>query len=240
MLALLSFRLHGADALPVTPTAAAQPSPLSPAAAVLPAQAQALTPVAEVQAVGTSGKASAVSVSSLAKAYGHSGFLYTLSFSNWVVFNASPLAYTPFEIGYAFSNGLRLQSGLDLFYYEGMDTDEKQPLKGTQKYSYEMEDWRTSLLFSMPVSDQFRPLLGLSLNVVSGSRRLSPDVEGGLDINKDASKISAWGYFGAGALVGAEYLLNPDWSVQLTERYDFTFSATASPSVTQLGLTVLF
>jgi hypothetical protein len=171
---------------------------------------------------------------------GHSGFLYVFSLSNWGVFNASPLGYTPFELGYDFGNGLRVQSGMDLFYYEGLDSEEKNPQFGTRRYTYEMSDWRTSLIYRVPMPIRLRPMLGISLNMVGGSRRLAADLQGGKDINANAPKFAAWSYVGLGMMMGLEYMLSRDWSLQLSERYDVTFGSFPSPYVTQLGVAVTF
>ena len=192
------------------------------------------------ESVSPTAKPAPESVTAIAQAWGHSGFLYSFSVSTWSVFNGNPLAYTPVEFGYDFGSGLRVQSGMDLLYYEGNDTDEKHPEAGTRRYSYEMSNWRTSLLYRMPVDTRVRPLLGVSLNAFGGSRRLTPDFQGGKDINADASKFAAWSYIGIGAQLGLEYLLTYDWSLLLSGRYDFTFTAVPSPVVTQLGLAVTF
>jgi hypothetical protein len=173
-------------------------------------------------------------------AFGHSGILYQFSFSQWNVFNGSPLAYTPFEVGYDFGNGLRLQTGYDIFYYTGMDQDPKNQAAGLQEYSYQMSDWRSSAIYRVPLPLRVRPLTGISLDVVGGSRRLSPDFEGGKDINATAPSISAWGFFGTSVLAGLELLLNPDWNINVTGRYTFTFNEQPSPTSLQMGLMVVF
>jgi hypothetical protein len=87
---------------------------------------------------------------------------------------------------------------------------------------------------------RLRPVLGLSLNMVGGSRKLAPVFQGGKDIYADKPKIPAWGYTGLGALFGLEFLLTRDWALHASLRYDFTFSSVASPLVTQLGTMVTF
>jgi hypothetical protein len=184
----------------------------------------------------SAGTASAASVSSMAKAWGHAGVTYALSLSNWALNNASPLAYTPFEMGYDLGNGARLQTGIDLFDYEAVDID-------GNRYSYAMTDWRTSLLYRLPWQyRQFRlrPLVGISVDVVNGSKSLTPYWVLGVDQNANAPKLSAWSYIGLGVQAGLEYLLSADWSLQLSERYESTFNTVASPMVTQLGATITF
>jgi hypothetical protein len=241
--------------LPVPAQAATQmpvatPAPTSAPTAVAtpattPVQTALQTPVATPMqtsmetpmAVSPSVDAEPLAVSKPAKAFGHSGVTYAVAFSNWIVFNGSPLAYTPFEMGYDFGNGFRAQTGIDIFDYEGDDHD---PSGVPGRYSYEMTDWRTSVLYRFPMSIRLRPLVGMTVDAVGGGRTLTPDYEGGIDVNANSPKISAWGYFGCGVQAGLEYLITPDWSVQLSERYDFTFTTVASPIVTELGAMVTF
>ena len=107
-----------------------------------------------------------------------------------------------------------------------------------------MSNWRTSLYYRFPLPIRLRPLAALSLNAFGGSRRLAKvaaNADGsGPDINAGASKFAAWSYIGVGGLLGLEYLLNADWSLQLSGRYDFTFTSVASPVVSQLGVAVTF
>lgn len=194
---------------------------------------------ADVSPTASTGSAAPESVSSIAQAWGHSGFVYAFSASSWSLFNASPLGYTPFEFGYDFG-GLRIQSGIDLVYYEGKDTDEKRREAGLQRYSYEISDWRTSLLYRPDIESRLRPVVGISLNMVGGSRRLTPDFQGGKDINADAKKIPAWSYIGLGGELGLEYLMTADWALHLGARYDLTFNTVPSPVVATLGFAVTF
>ncbi len=70
---------------------------------------------------------------------GQSGVEYVLGATALSVFNGSPSSYTPFEMGWRFANGVHIRSGIDLFYYEGPDTDPKQPDQVAQRYYYEMQ-----------------------------------------------------------------------------------------------------
>jgi hypothetical protein len=178
----------------------------------------------------------------LEPAWGHSGVAYMFSFSQWIVFNAQPLAYTPVEIGWDFGNGARVMTAYDIFYYEGMDTDANNPGTGVQRYSYEMHDWRTSLIYRAPWHTRLRPIVGMSVDLVGGDKRLSPSIDPltGIDANASANAIPAWGYVGLGGLAGIEYLLTQDWSLHLSEHYDFTLNATPPTTQTQLGLMVVF
>jgi hypothetical protein len=103
-----------------------------------------------------------------------------------------------------------------------------------------MSNWRSSLLYRAALPMRLRPVLGASLNMVGGSRKLAPVIQAGKDISADKPKIAAWGYTGLGALFGLEYLLSPDWALHSSLRYDFTFSSVSSPLVIQLGTLVTF
>ncbi len=143
------------------------------------------------------------------------------------------------EAGWAFENGLRLQAGIDLFYYSGMQDDKKNPASGSRLYSYEMTDLRFSALYRPRIPFRVRPLGGITFEVVGGQRRLAPEIVGGRDINATAPKIDAWGFFGCGLEGGAEWLLTRDVSLQLVERYIFTFGGIQAPLVTQASLCVV-
>jgi hypothetical protein len=192
---------------------------------------------ARLGAEGLSPTASAVALSPVAQAASGeaSGLTYSFSFAQWDAFNGQPLSYTPLELGWAFSSGLRLQSGIDLFYYEGQDiSTDTPPVPG--RYSYNMLDWRTSVLYRVPWNFPLRPLLGLTFEAVNGTRRLTPDYVGGVDLNASAPSLSAWGFFGVGGLLGLEWLFSRDLSLQLSARYLATFDLVPSPLVVQTGL----
>jgi hypothetical protein len=183
---------------------------------------------------GTSFPSVGSGVTKVAKTYGHSGVVYMFSLANWVLFNNTALAYTPVELGYDFGNGVRLVTGYDLFYYQGLGT-------GLQQYSYVMSDWRTSVIYRYPMTQRLRPILGMSFDFVGGSQHLAPVIQNDVDINADTSSGPAWGFVGIGAIAGAEWLVNEDWSLQLSEHYIADFgNISYSPTVTQLGVMIVF
>jgi hypothetical protein len=159
-----------------------------------------------------------------------SGFEYCFGATALSVFNASPLALTPFELGWRFANGLHVRTGVDVFYYEGLD-DAKPPDGSLHHYSYEMRDIRTSLLYSVPLPFRLRPMAGLTMELLGGTRKLS-----GLGV-VNPSTMDAWGYLGTGAILGAECRLSEHWYVDLLARYTFSF-ATVGP-MTGLGLNMV-
>jgi hypothetical protein len=186
--------------------------------------------------------AAPASVTEPAEALGHAGVIYMFSFSQWHLHNGRPLGYTPFELGYDFGKGVRVQTGVDIFYYTGPDVEDGHPELGRRDYSYECTDWRTSVAFRMDTGTRLRPLAALSLNLVGGSKRLAPDFSGpaGKDLNANSPKSSAWNYVGLGSELALEYLLSPDWTLHLGCRYDMTFNSVPSPIVPSLGLMVGF
>ena len=157
-----------------------------------------------------------------------SGVEYCLGAAALSVFNGGPLSYTPFELGWRFSNGAHIRSGIDIFYYEGLDTNAKEEAQGVRNYSYDMLDWRTSLLYTIPVPGHLRPLTGLTFDVLSGTRKLAgPGV-----LNPPV--LTAWGFLGAGAVLGGEWRANENWALEAQARYTLSFGAAGS--VTALGL----
>jgi hypothetical protein len=167
-----------------------------------------------------------------------SGFEVGVRLGALSVFNAAPLAYTPLELGYQFKNGLRARTGIQLFYYRGDDTDPKDPSAAIQHYSYEMLDWRLSADYVVPLPLALRPMVGLSLDVVSGSRKLDRDALGNPVVNPPA--IAAWSALAPGGLLGVEWKAGEAWSLELAGRYAYGFSATGSIASGELGWHYLF
>ncbi len=201
-------------------------APVIPVASVTPAS---LTPGAEAddESVAEFGK----------KKTEASGFSLNFGLSRWQVFNGAPLSYTLVEPGWAFGNGLRVQTGLDVFYYEGKQEDKDKKI---QSYSYEMNCWRTSLLYRMPLHFWLRPVVGITAELTGGSRRLSPFIVGGHDANSATPKIDAWSYLGIGATAGLELLFSRDFSFQLLDRYTFVLGDLGAPQVIQGSFSVVF
>lgn len=183
----------------------------------LPAAELGLTPSAEVVAVP----------------WQESGFEYCFGLTSLSVFNGSPLSFTPFELGWRFNNGLHVRTGVDVFYYEGLDTDVKSPLLGVRNYSYEMRNIRASLLYSVPLPGRLRPQAGLTVEMLGGTRKVS-----GLGI-LNSPTLDAWGFIGTGAVLGAEYRLSEHWALEAQGRYTFSFGAAGSVAALGLGLAYL-
>ena len=160
------------------------------------------------------------------------GFEYCLGVTALSLFNASPLSFSPFELGWRFKNGLRLRGGIDLFYYEGLDSDAKLPGQGILNYSYEMRDIRLSLLYFVPIPGRLRPMAGLTLESVGGTRKLT----GSGILNSPT--INAWSFLGAGVVLGGGYQLSEHWAIETQGRYTFSFNAVGS--VTALGLNMAY
>jgi hypothetical protein len=148
------------------------------------------------------------------------------------VFNASPLAYSPLDLGWRFGNGLRARTGVSLFYYEGADSNKALPDQGVQRYSYEMVNWRSSLEYVVPLPLALRPVAGLSVDLISGTRHLV-----GVPL---APRIGAWSVLAPGALLGLDYRGGPHWALGLQARYSHGFSETGSVVAADLGWRYLF
>lgn len=167
-------------------------------------------------------------------AWSESGFELGLRLSAFSVFNAAPLAYSPLELGYRFNNGLRVRTGIQLFYYEGLDKDAKQPDLGTEPYSYEMLDWRSSFEYVVPLPSRLRPIAGLGLDLISGSRhRAVPNLT-------TSQQIGAWSVIAPGALLGAQWRGGEHWAVELCGRYGTGFTETGPLAAAEFGWHYLF
>jgi hypothetical protein len=161
-----------------------------------------------------------------------SGFEYGFGATALTVFNASPLALTPFELGWRFASGLHVREAVDVFYYDGLDSNAKDPDSGILTYSYEMRDLRTSLLYTVPLPGHLRPNAGLTFEMISGTRKLAGT---GL---LNPPTMDAWGTLGMGAVLGGEYRYAEHWSLEVQGRYTFSFGS--SGPVTALGLGLVY
>lgn len=157
-----------------------------------------------------------------------------LGLSSLSVFNGAPLGYVPLDLGWRFGNGLRTRVGLLLFYYEGVDKDKDQPALPAEVYSYEMVDLRASLEYVVPLPFWVRPVAGLSVDVVSGTRhRTDPNAA-------TRPNLGAWSVLAPGALLGLELRGGPGWSLDLLGRYAHGFTETGPFASADLSWHYLF
>jgi hypothetical protein len=236
---MLSGRLCADAAVAVSPGAAVavnSPSPtaLATAAATLVPSATPGVPEKKLKKEKGSAAGSAdgpLAVTDLAP-WNQSGVEFCFGLTAMSVFNGSPLGYTPFEMGWRFSNGFHIRSGIDLFYYDGPDTDSSQPGLGVQDYSYEMMDWRTSLLYTVHVPGHLRPIVGLTVDFLRGDRKLGDPSLG------DTPQLPAWGFLGTGGVVGGEWRIDQNWGLELLARSTLSYQSLGA--VSGLGLNAAY
>jgi hypothetical protein len=146
------------------------------------------------------------------------GFEYGLRLSALSVFNGSPLAYGPIDLGWRFGNGVRIRTGLSLFYYTGLDSDSKQPDLGSESYYYEMVDWRLSTDYVVALPFKVKPVVGISVDLISGTRSRSvPQL-------RNTPKLAAWSMVAPGALLGLDWRGGEHWSTDLQVRFSHGFT----------------
>jgi hypothetical protein len=228
-LGMVAARLGAAEALvpPVPGTAetvAASPAPTAAAASPTPASSSVAAPL-------SAGAATALSPA--AGAWPDHGVEYRFSLGQLFVFNAQPLSYVPFELGWRFSNGVRVRTAIEAFYYDG---PEKDPNRGGQIswYTYSMNNC-TSLLYEYPWTRHLRPLMGLTIETMWGSRQYSYVAA------NTANPISAsWSGFGPGALLGLQWQAAPHWGFSLNGRYILMLGAPGNVGAVDLGWDYLF
>jgi hypothetical protein len=186
------------------------------------ASAAALTPTASAMPAAASPSAAA---------WSDHGFEYRVSLTQLSVFNAAPLAYSPLEVGWRWPSGLRVRSGIDVFFYNGQEAD----ANGAQQlYSYSMQDWRTTLAYEAALPLAIHPYVGLSLDFLWGSRQLSQ-----VPLNTANNPTSAWGGIGPGGLLGLVYRSSAHWAWSVEGRYSVLFGPPAVAAA-DLGLSYLF
>ena len=233
-LGCVAARLGAADAPAFVPpmpgtaeTAAATAVPPAVPTA-LPAGATATVAPAGVSA------GAAVGLSPAAGAWPDHGVEYRFSLGQLWAFNAQPLSYVPFELGWRFANGVRVRTAVEVFYYDG---PEKDPTRGGQVswYTYSMNNWRTSLLYEYPWTRHLRPLMGVTVEAMWGSRQYSYVAA------NTANPISAsWSGFGPGALLGLQWQAAPHWGFSLNGRYILLLGAPGNVGAVDLGWDYLF
>lgn len=197
-----------------------------------------LAPTLEATAVVTPAPAStspAVSLNespSEALAWDKNKLFYSAGLSALSLSNGDPLAYRPIELGYQFGYGLRLSGGMEVFFYEGLDDDIKNSGLGVQRYSYQMTDLRLAAAYLAPVTRTLRPLIGLSVDFVSGERAVARLI--------NAPRQSAYSYIGLGAVLGGEWMYSDGYSLSLLARGIFSFTERGVSTGLGLGWQVYF
>lgn len=166
-----------------------------------------------------------------------SGFEVGVRLSALGVYNGSPLAYRPFELGWRFSNGLRIRTGIELFYYEDkVPTDPAElaadAADGKHYYSYEMQNIRSSIDYVVPMPYRIRPVVGLSFDALNGSRS-EKDVA-------NSPKSDAWSVLAAGVLLGMDARVSEHATVDLQGRFSHGFTETGAIVGADLGWHYLF
>jgi hypothetical protein len=226
VLGCLAARLGAADAPALVPP--------MPGTGETPAATPAPTAVPAPPALAVAAPPAAAPVSPGAEAWPDHGPEYRFSLGQLWVFNASPLSYVPFELGWRFANGVRVRTAIEVFYYDGPEKDTRNG-GVTRQYTYSMNNWRTSLLYEYPWSRHWRPLAGVTVEALWGSRQYTI-----VPPNTSNPIASSWGGFGPGALLGVQYQGGPHWGLSMTGRYILVFGAPANPGAVDLGWDYLF
>lgn len=167
-------------------------------------------------------------------AWSDHGFEYRASLSVLSLSNASPLAYDPLEIGWRFSNGVRVRSGLDLFYYNAQEADPTQA-GSFVGYTYSMQDWRTTVAYEVPLPFAIHPVVGVSLEFLWGSRLLQQ-----VPLNTPNNTQAAWGGFGPGGVLGLQWRGGAHWALSSLARYTLPFGAPGPIAALDFGVHYLY
>jgi hypothetical protein len=220
----------------VTATAAAMPTAVTTAvttaaSTAVPTAAPTTVPMLAPTAVAETPAGSPLSLSPAA--WSDHGFEYGFSLSALSLSNASPLAYSPIQVGWRFANGVRARTGLDLFYYEATESDPAQG-NAPSLFSYSMQDWRSTLAYEVALPFAIRPVVGLCFDFIWGGKQLADPLP-----NTVNNAGGAWGGLGAGGLLGLEWRTSEHWSLAVAARY--TLIAAPGPlAAVDLGFHYLF
>jgi hypothetical protein len=221
-------------------------SPLTRSAAAAPAEGPVLPRVQprEVRDPRLMGRETDAPPPLAPSEWSQRGLEYRFSMGAVKVPNGQALSYMPLEVGWRFADGWRLRLGVELFYYTGLYQDgitAGEGLVGPQVFYYEMEDIRLSALYEWPWHSRWRPLAGMTIDTVSGSRQLSyvfgpstPTPPSSVDSG------SAYTFSAPGAEVGMEYRGGPHWSLSLEARYVVGVGYWANMAGTDFGWHYLF
>jgi hypothetical protein len=231
----LAARLGAADAPALVPPmpGTAEAAPLSPVPSAVPSALPTPPPKA-LPAAAPAPAGAALALSPPAAAWPDHGVEYRFSLGQLWVYNAQPLSYVPIEIGWRFSNGVRVRTAIEAFYYDGPDKDATQGGQ-TAWYTYSMNNWRTSLLYEYPWTRHLRPLMGVTIEAMWGSRQYSS-----VPANTANPSSAAWSGFGPGALLGLQWQVGPHWGLSVTGRYLLLLGAPANVGAVDLGWDYLF
>lgn len=170
------------------------------------------------------------------------GLIFALSASTlWLPQDKMPLSYTPLELGYAFSNGLQLRMGVDIFYFESEDEVASDEVTSTltnvadYKFSYEMVSWHFLAMYQIPLPLRIRPSFGLGLQQTGGK---ALQIYTGSGVQEATVEVPAFAYLGMPFHVGLDLVMTKKLTLSLWGRYLITFSDL--PAVPEAGLSFVY
>lgn len=158
---------------------------------------------------------------------------------------ASPLAYTPIEIGYRWSGGFMLLTGVQLFFYSEETPDVKEGAAGAPlvelnsltTHEYEVTNFFIAGTYDVQLPLPIKPYVGGSVEVLSSTRK--PVLQRLWDPNtsqwEPATRVlgkkaaQAWGMAGSSAILGLRWILNDQWSLHAEGRYLFPYGGEIPP-----------
>lgn len=167
--------------------------------------------------------------------WSQTGLEYRFSLGMLKLPNGQALSYIPLELGWRFINGWDVRFGLEAFYYTGLDGDSTTGGAPTLFY-YQMEDFRLSALYLWRRGKRWRPLAGVTVESVFGSRQIS---EPNPAFTNPPTE-SAHGFEAPGAEAGLEYRGGPSWALSLEARYVVGLGYWANMVGTDFGWHYLF
>lgn len=171
---------------------------------------------------------------------------------------ASPLGYTPLELGYRFSNGFFFKVEVQLAFYtaetqelESQYTAENQeyqaPTGRLISHEYEVTNFVVGGTYDVQLPFSIRPYVGSNVEILGATRRgvsvRAPDpLSGGYGppqrvIGEKAEQ--AYNLLGASAVGGLRWKASSRWALHLEGRYLIPFGGVVPP-VGMAGLGIKF
>jgi hypothetical protein len=214
-------------------TQAMSPQSVSPSAAVLtPSQAVSIpaSPTVQPTAVVTYALLKTPSLQPTPELRGiiapsdYRGFILGANLGQAWAFNSTPLEYG-LHLGWSFYPGIMAHTGMESFYFEGVEEEKGLTFTADTRYSYNYINWTSSAVYMVPLKWQIEPYVGLAFEMITGQKAYAGVKDAKLEGARATTAFSA----------KAGFLWRPSekWLLGASTRWGY---AVTGPSFGMLGL----